>query len=148
MSLKQKLPIELKRDTQLTGATNRFDNEIAVYDDSLGPLWICGEEFGPSWIIRALSFEAAYGIWTDERPTIPQEEVHEAYGFDSDADMVKCDTECREGSREYPDLIEGYSYQDNASDTGIVATGHYEWLHELTPAFLHESEIRLKIEAY
>jgi hypothetical protein len=28
------------------------------------------------------------------------------------------------------DLIEGYQYQSNSSGTGIVNTGHYEWLRE------------------
>lgn len=30
------------------------------------------------------------------------------------------------------DLIEGYRYQSNASDTGIVSVSHHEWLREAT----------------
>lgn len=30
------------------------------------------------------------------------------------------------------DLIEGYQYQSNASDTGIVSVSYYEWLREAT----------------
>ena len=29
------------------------------------------------------------------------------------------------------DLIEGYEYQSNASNTGIVGVSHYEWCREL-----------------
>jgi hypothetical protein len=141
-------PIELKDGTQLAGAKTSSGYDLRYYDDCMGPLWVCGEEFGPSWIIRAQSYESAYEIWTDERPTIPQDEVHEAYGFDSDADMLECDRQCREGWREYPDLIEGYTYQSNFSGTGIVATGHCEWLHELTPERLRDIGVSIRIETF
>lgn len=34
------------------------------------------------------------------------------------------------GEREYPELIEGYEYQSNASGTGIVDVGCYAWMNE------------------
>lgn len=34
---------------------------------------------------------------------------------------------------EYPLPIEGYRYQSNATGTGIVNVGHYEWLRKVNP---------------
>jgi hypothetical protein len=41
------------------------------------------------------------------------------------------DEAARAGERDdYPELIEGYEYQSNASGTGIVDVGHYAWMNE------------------
>ena len=43
------------------------------------------------------------------------------------------------------DLVEGYQYQDNATDTGIVNVGHYEWLRCLTAAEM-KTEFDIEIQ--
>lgn len=65
--------------------------------------------------------------------------MYEAYGFDTDADMAK-----HEG--EWPDLVEGYSYQSNATGSGIVAHDlNGEGLEALTPDLLTALEWRLEV---
>src|SRR5690606_16640532 len=73
--------MELKDDTELVAAWNH-GYRVKVYDDGWGPLWIFGEEFGPTMIIRAQSWEMAWEIALDELPEILAEEIPEAYGFD------------------------------------------------------------------
>lgn len=46
----------------------------------------------------------------------------------------------------WPDLQEGYEYQSNSSGTGIVNTGHYEQLFELTPENMEHFEIEVILE--
>jgi hypothetical protein len=146
-------PIVLRDCERLVGAKiGRFETKyvLKTYDDSWGPLWVYGHEFGPMMIIRAKSFETAYEIAIDESPTIPVEEVPEAYGFygeNAKAELDAAVTKARDGIGEYPELIEGYQYQSNCSGTGIVSVGHYEWLQELTPAFCKEAGIDLEIES-
>lgn len=127
--------IELKHDTALVGARNRESNfPVEVYDDSMGPLWICGFEYGPTMIIRASSFEAAWEIWVDESQTIDEDDVPEAYGFYDDNAALKLRQAgelADAGEGDYPELQEGYYHQSNANGTGIVNVGHYAWLREL-----------------
>jgi hypothetical protein len=152
--------------------------EIKVYDDCGSALWVYGQEFGPTMVISASSWEAAYGIAVDESGTIEHDDLPEAYGFyimqackwsetDSKAPYYICcehdeyggltserilhcngdrrtiggpfdDREsaiayCLEFVSENEiDLVEGYRYQDNSTDTGIVNVGHNEWLERLT----------------
>ena len=59
---------------------------------------------------------------------IPDEDVPEAYGFDTLKELQ---------AAEEPDLEEGYSYQPNATGSGIVQHDlNGEALDELTPALL------------
>lgn len=44
------------------------------------------------------------------------------------------------------DLIEGYQYQSNFTDTGIVNTGHSEWLREATDTEIAELKLNLPDE--
>jgi len=50
----------------LIGAATRFGHTIPVYDDGYGPLWIHRNSMGISGIVRAQTFETAYGICEDE----------------------------------------------------------------------------------
>jgi len=52
--------------------------------------------------------------------------------------LSQAEEKARDGHGEYPDLIEGYEQQSNATGTGIVNVGHYAWMHE---AELDEIEI-------
>lgn len=54
---------------------------LHVYDDAQGTCYVYGEAYGPQGVIRAVSLESAWEIMIDESPTIPQEEVHAAYGY-------------------------------------------------------------------
>lgn len=64
--------------------------EVKFYDDAglrsndVEGLFVCGFEFGPSMLIHARSFEAAWEIWVNESPTIPESELPEAYGIEDD----------------------------------------------------------------
>jgi hypothetical protein len=126
---------ELKRDTTLVSATTENGYELAVYDDGDGPLWLYGQEFGCSMVIRARSFEQAWGIMLDESFTIEDSEVWEAYGYNSEEEYAAvCDRIMAEEADgvypEWPGLAEGYEYQSNFTGTGIVDVGHYSWLRE------------------
>lgn len=132
-----------------------------------GNLFVCGFEYGPSYLIAARSYEAAWEAWVDEMPTIPEDELIEAYGPEgtpngSFLDMaVKAyrpdvapskwdwtvirahakrmlDEYTIHGER-YPELIEGYEQQSNASGTGIVSMGHYAGMNEADNALVEFS---------
>lgn len=176
----------------LISAVNEHGRSIPIHDDGSGKLWAYGHEYGIVRIIRADSYESAYGIAVDESPTIEPDELHEAYGFylmqacrwcdvkskapfyvlsdhDEHGEMVSEKTLVCNGDRrsiaDAPtkkealalakayisehemDVIEGYSQQDNASGTGIVNVGDYEWLREITETELKEKyEITLTVE--
>jgi hypothetical protein len=80
----------------------------------------CGFEHGATHLIHARSFETAWETWVDELPTIPEEELIEAYGAEA-------------GGGDYR-LIDGYEMQSNFSGTGIVSMGHYAWMREVDPS--------------
>lgn len=134
---------------------------VTVYDDG-GAGWdyswfVCGHEYGPTFLVRADSEYSAYNIWRDESPTISADDVHEAYGafdkllehmvnlghennralrnFCTRWDRVFFEVSTRDanytGAWDNWELLEGYEYQSNSSGTGIVDVGHYEWLRPL-----------------
>ncbi len=154
----QYAPIELKGETSLIAARRRSTNfPIRSYDDAEGGLWLFGNEHGVTMVIRARSFDAAWEIAIDEAPTVDDSQVPEAYGFDGDgesyghgetaADKLRQAVELAEaGDGEYPELVEGYSYQANSTGTGIVDVGHYAWLRPF--ARDDAREIRLVIRDY
>src|SRR5690349_16839590 len=53
-------------EQRLTGATGRFGHAISVYDDGFGSLYVHRDSMGISGIVRAQSWEDAYGICEDE----------------------------------------------------------------------------------
>jgi hypothetical protein len=127
--------VELKYGTRLVGARDESNYPIDVYDDGDGAVWLWGDETGVRRVIRARSFEAAWGIAIDESPTIDETDVPEAYGFDGAHAALRprqAGERADAGDGEYPELVEGYEHQDNASGTGIVNVGHYAWLREWT----------------
>lgn len=137
--------IVLKTDTELLKAATRFDNEITVVaEDSEAPLWIYSwDAYGsPTCIVSATSWDSAYEALIDELPTIPDSELYEAYGFETQADFDACRND---DLHDWPELIEGYQYQSNFTGTGIVNIGHYESLSPLTSDYLKQSGIKLTI---
>lgn len=122
--------------------------------------YLFGNEYGATHLVHALSLEDAYGAVIDESPTIPEDELIEAYGIvDSYREeyekthpypntwqryeltewlknyKIACRArlnELNEQGKEtgnYPELVEGYQYQNNASfaTTGIVSVSDYMW---------------------
>ena len=127
--------IEHKKTCSLYLSVKFDDNDHTVryydeYGDGLtGTLFLLGHEFGPTHLIQADTFEDAYGVWVDLQQTIAESEVWEAYGYDTVEAYVKfCDGD---NNGDWPDLIEGYRYQDNTTGTGIVNVGDYEWQAEV-----------------
>jgi hypothetical protein len=127
--------LTLKDSTQLLGARSRANGfPVRVYDDGMGPLWMFGCEYGVTMIIRALSFETAWEIAIDESPTIDATDVPEAYGVygdDAERKLRQAVELAEAGDGEYPELVEGYEFQSNATGTGIVDVGHYAWLRQM-----------------
>jgi len=134
----------IRDDERLTGA--RVDGSaVNVYDNGFGSLWLYQNYEAPTWIVRAQSFEEALETVYDEMRPVPEDEVHEAYGFDTraefDAAVRKLD-----GSGDYLELTDGFYYQSNASGTGIVFPGYHEALEELTPALAERLGVEIDKE--
>ena len=121
--------------------------DVKVCDDSFGPWYVWGREYGPEYLVRAQSESDAIGIIYDELPAIAQDDVHDAYNaFDKLVSHLvgkghersyQLRSFCSRWSdmffRITPsimwDLGEVYQYQDNSTGTGIVEVGHYEWVN-------------------
>lgn len=68
----------------LVSVKTQFGNEIEIYDDGSGPLWILRDSMGIVGIVRADTWENAYSICEDEFfPEADEtiEELKEEYGF-------------------------------------------------------------------
>jgi hypothetical protein len=76
---------ELITDEQtLIGASYNSGHPIRIYDDGFGPLWISRDSMGINGIVRAQSWEDAYGICEDEFFPEAQETIEDIvkeYGF-------------------------------------------------------------------
>lgn len=140
--------ITIKPDTLLHSATDG-SREIAVINDGWDdrPVWLVEQASGNFGCVVAVvaerSFEAAYSAWVDEAPTVPPEDLHDAYGFNTpqayqDAVAVAEELET------YVPLADGYTYQGNASGTGIVYTADTT-LGPLTRDRLRDSDLNLQI---
>jgi hypothetical protein len=76
------------------------------------------------------AFSESYGAWRDSKDA-EEKRILKSWGDAAQA-----------GEREYPEVIEGYECQSNASGTGIVDVGHYAWMNE---ADLSKVEIVRKV---
>ena len=125
-------------DQELVSAATRHGTPIKTYDDGFGPLYAYRDAGGLVGLVRALSWHDAWEIVEDEILTpIPEEDMPEAYGFDTLEELQ---------AAEEPDLVEGYSYQSNATGSGIVQHDlNGEALDELTPDLLAELEWRIEV---
>lgn len=125
-------------EQELTGALSRFGHAIRTYDDGFGPLFIHRDSMGISGIVRAQSWEDAYGICEDE--------------FFPSADAEDCafDYETATG-HEQACWDEAFGFRPNGKggptpteDCGIYAKDlSGDALDLLTPALLAEMEITL-----
>lgn len=118
----------------------RFGSPIRYYDDGIGTLFIMQDSMGIVGIVRAQTWEDAYSIVEDEfLPVVPGEELHEAYG------LTKAEYNARSIAVPADDtleLAEGYSYQSNATGSGIVAHDlNGESLDPLTVAEIERLEL-------
>lgn len=150
----------------LHAACSIHGNPIPVSDDACGSLWLYRTAGGYQHLVRSDSFESALEAVYDDMPTVPEEDIHEAYGFCVMRDPLTpswwclIDEACpqprylgtyRNRREAYQhalglltgldgrDLAEGYTYQANASGTGIVARDlNGEDLREVSPQELVE----------
>jgi len=129
-----KLTNTIQDEQTISRIESEYGHSIKVYDDGFGPLWAYSEVYGVMGVVRASTWEDAYGCCQDEiMDRVPASEEHEAYGFDTPEEM-KTAIASAEESGEYPELSEGYEYQPNATGTGIVAYDlNGRDLSELTP---------------
>ncbi len=95
-------------------------------------------------LVRAQTACDAHEIVLDYLPAISPDEVHEAYGFDSDAELQQA-VALAEATGDYPELVEGYAYQPNAVGTGIVDVGHYGRLWTLTLDEIRRGDISVAV---
>jgi hypothetical protein len=135
-------PVIIKEDTTIKGATYGYGNhplKVILEGWGLDPVWIIYNEHGACAVVHASDLHDAWDAWIDNAPTIDPSEVCEAYGLtQKDFDAIDC-------WDNGPNLCEGYTYQSNASGTGIVDTGHNTWLQVATVESLRGFGITLKI---
>jgi len=112
--------------------TNRFGRSIktntdeAFYSDE-DKLFFAYNEFGPFMAILAPEWTVAYGVLIDSMDPVPQDELYEAYGFDSQEEF----TTAIINEPGLMGLSEGYAHQDNSTGTGIVNVGYYLTLQQI-----------------
>lgn len=68
----------------LDSATFASGVSIPVYDDGRGPLWIVRDSMGVDAIIRADTWEEAWGIWEDEFAPEADEATYEEMAKECD----------------------------------------------------------------
>lgn len=140
--MKTELNSELITDSQaLSGAKTRFGSAIQTYDDGFGPLWILRDSMGITGIIRARTWEDAYGIAEDEM--FPE----------ADDTIDALEKEYGENWMEHPCFQEAYGFRPNGpNDRDSVNHGIYakdlngDYLDRLTDTLLSELGITLDLE--
>jgi len=147
--------ITLRFGTQLLSAAatprwvgDRVDG-LAVETAGYGEqgLWLVEEAMGHfgCWraVIAADNFEQAYYAYLELLPEISAAEGYEAYGFDDEATYLDAVVAARDGAKEWPELAEGYAYND---DGGVVCPGDWH-IGPLTSSLLHSDrgvQIRIR----
>jgi hypothetical protein len=140
----------------LTGARNRFGHEINVYDDHFGDLYVYRDAGGLLGIVRAQSWEDAFGICEDEfLSEAPSWEEMASFVLNSDESLPTLEN----GSPDYGVLIENESWCESygfrpsgRNDRDVIGHGIYqrdlngEQLEALTPAMLVENGWTLILE--
>jgi hypothetical protein len=116
------MKIDLKPGTEIYKAADlRRRTAIDVITEYPFPgaeVYVCSDDaYGAArCIVVAKRFEDAYQAFVDSLPTIPKDELHNAYGFDTPEEFQEALNEA-----EYLDLIDGYAFQSGFSG-GIVDT--------------------------
>ena len=116
----------LDRTFELSGRKYGKKHDIQVVQDGWGDRDIFAVYHQcatiPALIVSENSFEAAWSLMVDNMPTIAPEEVEEAERVE----------------------MNGYTYQDNATGTGIVYTGDLAMVW-VTRSRLRDQGLKLKI---
>jgi hypothetical protein len=109
----------IKDNETLTGCKDRFGYDIPIYDDWFGQLYIMRNSTGIMGIVRAQSWEDAYGICEDEffpECDLTMEEIVKEYGFKRyhikiiHPVTVKDGIAYIHGNEERPDTPEDYAF--------------------------------------
>lgn len=148
-------------DVDITSSQYRYSSEqgedgwldVKWYDDGRwNGRWFvgsreCGPWIVPALLIRADSWGSAYDIFLDESPTVPVDELHEAYGADDKDEFDRIVADARNGACEWPELSDEYSYQSNSSDTGIVYSGdmHLDSCNQASQCGQEYYQVRFKV---
>lgn len=153
-------------DTQrLVKVTNRFGRELPIYDDSWGPLWISRDSGGINGIVRARTWEDAYGICEDEffdEAYLTLEEIIKEYGFkrehkrvvDEQGKFVKWETIETPDPDAWADnelFQEAYGFRNNSNANDKHKHGIYakdlngDYLDLLTPELAAELELTIEL---
>lgn len=141
----------LESATQIRYATERdIDVATCSHGDSRA-LWVARQGmFGtPVAIIGAGSWEKAWSEMLDTLAPVSDDDLHYAYGLDSDLELRVRSRLAADGVLPYPELEGGYHHQGNASGTGVVDCQEVS-LHPLTIGECIEQpieRIRLEIRA-
>ena len=61
-----KANMRIADDQRLVRVVNSYGRELPIYDDGFGPLWVHRDSMGISGVVRAQTWEDAYGICEDE----------------------------------------------------------------------------------
>lgn len=125
----------------LKGAKGRFDYVIPIYDDGFGPLFIHRDSMGITGIVRAQTWEDAYGICEDEFFPIPSDSLDDwRKEFGEDFTNNDCWNEQNgirpNGMKEANNLFSVFYAKDMNGDS----------LDPLTPELCKELDITLEIE--
>lgn len=133
-------------DQTLESAKFTHGPPIPVYDDGYGPLWIHRDSMGISGIVRARTWEDAYGICEDEFFTPADDEALE------EMERIESMEDGEEKDHAQACFDESYGFRDNTrrmpdgSLSSIYAKDlNGESLEQLTPAFLEAAGIALDI---
>ena len=140
-------PSALIADSQsLVSAKSRFGHKIATYDDGFGRLFIHRDSMGISGIVRAQTWEDAYGICEDE--------FFPAGDTDACEEMAKIDAmpDGKEKNHAQACFDESFGFRGNSrkmsdgSVSSIYAKDlNGDSLELLSPALLAALEITLEI---
>lgn len=74
-------------------------------------------------IYSQTSFDTIWEKCLDMAKTVPEKDLYQAFGFDTDEDYQEAFSKLDVENYEYLDLAEGYHFQPNFSGTGIVELG-------------------------
>ncbi len=123
---------------RLVGAKTRFGNTIRVYDDGFGDLYIMRDSMSIMGIVRARSWEDAWGICEDEffpEATETMDDIRAEYGPEWS---------------ENPLFQEAFGFRNNQNEKDVLKHGIYakdlngESLNELNQMLLESLEITLQ----
>lgn len=141
----------MKDNQRLVSARRKgSDYTIPVYDDGFGELWISRDSLGINGIVRARTWEDAYGICEDEffpEATETIDELVKEYGFTREHRKVVRDASITVAS-EHLSAGERFAEYPRDYPNGKLAPEFIRWQTIETPAPDAWSESELFCEAF